>query len=726
MQQIEKNIAFLISQQFPAIFRESGPELVALIQEYYVFVETQENQSHYVARRLFEYRDISTTLESMLIFFQKKYMADLPFKQENIRIAVKNIVDLYRRKGTKAGIQMFFSAFYQEEVEIYYPSKQMFKPSNSQWRTGTYLQMFPNDRSFSSLSGIKYTYNDLIGRNITGSASKAKAAVNKVNFIQLNGISTAIIYLDSVQGTFTKYDDVESNIKGEVVLFGRMNGSLSEIEIDETLGSTTGNKIGDTYDVVSQYGINGTAIITDVSEEFTGEVLYTVADGGYGYSVENTRLLVSDQVIILNNPDLVVKIGERIGNTSGDAVVIGQNTSSIGVRTQGGTAFSTANLNDVINTLERGSSNIALPATISITSSNNSSPGLLSPDTGNQSDVRVNELENTSVISVITDVIGDFASVTLNSADYGMSGAGAEDVNTTIGDAFDLTVVTIGSIKSFANLNPGSDYINDVFVIAEDDLINTFDLKDQTITVLAIPAQLSVGDIIEEISSNIKGIVRSIDAVSFEITVTPYDYNGFSDISVDNNDIVINRITGSGGPLIVTGIGVDFNSKVFGENATIKARTQFAIGKITAAAVVNSGFGYTSGDTISLVEDGEVQAEGFAVASIQGKTAGFWGSLSSHINGFIADPTDPTDSNKQIYYDSNMRIQDSDFFQEYSYQIKSMLGTAQYEELLKQNVHLAGTKLFGEFSFKAKANGNTKQRFARVFNDDGISQSPLE
>jgi hypothetical protein len=77
------------------------------------------------------------------------------------------------------------------------------------------------------------------------------------------------------------------------------------------------------------------------------------------------------------------------------------------------------------------------------------------------------------------------------------------------------------------------------------------------------------------------------------------------------------------------------------------------------------------------------------------------------------------------YYNSAQKIQDSDFYQEYSYQIKSSLSKNEYEKLLKQNVHLAGTKMFGDFIYKIFIIGNTKARFVRFFNDDG-SGSPLD
>ena len=75
------------------------------------------------------------------------------------------------------------------------------------------------------------------------------------------------------------------------------------------------------------------------------------------------------------------------------------------------------------------------------------------------------------------------------------------------------------------------------------------------------------------------------------------------------------------------------------------------------------------------------------------------------------------------YSSAGMRIQDSNFYQEYSYQIKSTLDKSRYEKLLKENVHLAGTKMFGDFIYKYENTGTTKPRFIRFFNDDGYGSA---
>lgn len=716
--EVEKNIAFFVESHFPAIYRESGPELVQLVKDYYKFLETQSNQSLYVSRRFFEYKDVNTTLTSMLIYFQKKFLSELPLKENVIRFAVKNILDLYRRKGTPAGIELFFALFFQEyDVEITYPARYMLKVSNSKWRRGVYLQMFPNENSFVSKSNKTYTYFDLLARNITGSASQAKAAVGKINFFILNGILTPIIYIDEVQGNFQKYDDIYTKINGEVVAFGRVNGSLSSIEIDETYKGTVGNQVGDIVNVIAdQYGGGGKAIVTEVSTKFTGQVSYEVKDGGFGYTIANTRLLASNQALILNNTSLTFTPYERLQDTAGNqGIVTGQSISAVGVRMNPGQSFS---LSRPISTLDR-SPNITIPGISLVTAKNSTSPGALYPDTGDANNVIVESLTNVTTVNVITDVITPFVGVAINAPDYEvaapMSGtASPVNLSTPLNQAFDIQALQIGTIVNFKNIDPGEDYVNDVFTLAQDSVFSNFDRLPQIVT-FATPASASlfnIGEIVKEATTNIEAKVTAVNPGSGSISILPYSYNGFS----GNNVLKLN-----GDTFPVNTVQTDYNAKPYGENAVIESTTEFAVGRIKSVVVINSGFGYVDGDYVSLTDDtGEIQAKGTIQVDTQGVTGGYWADNSSHLNGYIEA------ANTQLsYFDSGMRIQDSDYYQEYSYLIRSTLNSAEYEKLLKENVHLAGTKMFGDFLFRDKIDSIVKPRFLRLFNDQGRG-SPLD
>ena len=823
--EIEKNISFFVEQQFPAIYKENGPELVELTRYYYKFLEDQTNQSLHVARRFFDYKDVDTTVQSLLIFFHKKFLADLPLDENIVPFLTKNILDLYRRKGTPAGIETFFSIFYNEyEIDITYPASKMLKVSNSKWRRGVYLQMFPNNNQFDSPTGDEYTYADLISRNIRGSVSGAKAAVSRINFILIDNTRTPIIYIDEVKGNFTRYDELITSIDGELIKFGRVNGSLTDVTIDEGAPRTSGNRIGDILNVRSEKGTGGKVIVSEVTDTISGEIVYELVDGGYGYTVDNTRLLVSTQTLLLNNSNLDFVEYETLRDSGGnEGIVLGQTIGAVGVYSEAGNSF---DLSRNIFAVDRDPLN-PLPVEL-ITPYNASSPGTQYADDTEPTSV-IADITDTTNIEAITDVINPFLSTTLNAADYEaaapMSGSASPvTINTPLDEAFDIQTLTIGRIERIRNILPGADYQTQVFAKVKDDVISAFGRHSQVLA-LAIPedARLFVkGERITEAATGLEAEITAIDTLSGSLSIIPFDYDGFT----GSNNI----IKANGDQFALGGISIDYDSNVLGDNAIMDADIDFAIGQIDAVNVVDSGFGYVE-NTIGYLEDddGNVKAQGLITQNTQGFTQGYWADFSSHLNGYqqeqiqadtpllptrtfaltglelvVGNPTTPPefttwgnslasdgfaylditkngsvsafdmswflaiaqgtpagsgpDDVPQAYYDrwndiiapslrqqawfefnpqlyeyvleydyfnSGMRIQDSDFYQEYSYLIKSTLPLDMYEKRLKDNVHLAGTKLFGDFVYKVEVLGGTKPRFLRLFNDDGRG-SPLD
>ena len=725
---VEKNIAFSIAQQFPAHYREHGAELVAMVEHYYKFVESEPNMGVYNTRRMFEYRDIATTLSEMVIYFQKKYMNGLPGIEDDTttKFVIRNIMDLYRRKGTEAGLTLFFRMFFEADVRISYPAKHMLKPSDSVWQTGVYLQMYPNNNNFSSAAGIAYEYKDLLSRNIYGSISKAKAIVDKINFVYLNGTLTPIIYISDPKGKFQRYDDIISRIAGEDVSFGRLNGSADSLEIDLDWGGTTGNNIGDILDIKSKYGKGGKAVVTELQAQFTGTVKYNIDDGGFGYTIPNTKLLASNQVIVLANEDFRFEVLEVLEDTAGNSgTVIGQNSVAVGVKMEPGDSFDVSRdistISRVVNfTLTEFNAVTEIGDIFTISALNDSSPGALYANTGVLTDVKVEELDNIESVTLITDIIGNFLNVPLNSADYNasppallpMSGTASPVVlATALEDAFDLTPFDIGTIKSFENINPGSDYVNDTFSIAVDEQMIAFERFEQVILVDNYSASFSVGDTINQPLTGTTGLITGIDGDLGALYVLPYSYYGFK-------TGVSDFFNHKGNAYDVLAVERNYTTKRFGENAIIRNETLFSQGRIAAAEIRNSGFGYVDKETVKLTNaDGINQAQATLRANSQGITSGFWGSQSSHINGYWTNP----DSNVFEYYDGKMKIQDSDFYQEYSYVIKSTIDISKYESVVKDTMHLAGSKMFGNFVYERVTGPKVSSNFRLTRKDDYIT-----
>lgn len=700
--QIEKLISHHIERQFPAIYREEGQELVQFVKEYYKFMETDTSQSVYNGRRMFEYRDIDSTLDRMLLFFKNKYLADLPFNDSTIRLVVKNILGLYRRKGTAGGLQLFFTLFYNEDIKLYYPAKNIFKPSDSEWKSGNYLQMSPNSGIFTStkVSNV-YTYADVVGKTIIGEASRARATVDKINFVILNNSFTPIIFVNDVTGSFIGSEGIICELDGVPINFGNMYGSFTKIDIDTNYKGTTGNEVGDPVTFTTNTdGMGASGLVTAVTENFTGVVSYNVVDGGWGYSINSTRLLVSNQIIFLDNTgskfDLLETLQDNYGNRG---IVIGQSDISLGVKMEPGYEFVQSNT-IVISTTDRDINvdiqDLSAGTTIRIVSKNETSPGFLYPDTANTSDVTaVISNSNTSLetVSLIFDVIYNFLNVSLDSANYNNSPAvipmsGNTDpvtIDTPLNTAFDLTPVEIGTIVRFDNINPGTDYVNDVFAIAYDARLALFSRRNQQITLETIPATLGVNS---EILQNGIG-AKVVSVIDNTITIRPYTYYGYtSELPIEFGGTTWN----------IAAISIDYNSQIAGFNSIIESKTEFAVGRISGVKIIDSGYGYIDKSIANIIDaNGVLAAQGTILAKDQGSTGGYWASLNSHLNGYVKTiAKDGVDE----YFISGKYVQDSNYYQEYSYEIMSKIDINDYEKSLKEITHVAGTKVFGKFNFE--------------------------
>lgn len=127
----------------------------------------------------------------------------------------------------------------------------------------------------------------------------------------------------------------------------------------------------------------------------------------------------------------------------------------------------------------------------------------------------------------------------------------------------------------------------------------------------------------------------------------------------------------------------DTNSRAVGDNATINTDVITSNGSISGLSIVASGFGYENNEGVNLVsEDGSRVATGKAKLIKQGIEEGYYAST----RGFL---------------DSNKYIHDGSYYQEYSYEVQAGVPFERYSEMLKQLLHVSGTKMFGKMSISS-------------------------
>ena len=293
--------------------------------------------------QLLDYMDVDQTIDAFFTQFKKAFMRTIPDSLAtgiNKRNLLKNIKDLYRAKGTKKGHQLFFRILLNEDADLYYPTKDMLRVSDGNWSDDTILRVYATNSTIlmedasdsageiyilmedgsqiineENVSGID-DLTKLIGQTITQAAvtdltilsggayfnqgfsviGKATAVVDSVFQYQLSGetITEFVLNPGSVDGTFVSghtisgADNTNDNLtiraKSDSIV-ASANTSASDYQTSQYFTTA------DSVTITSDTGNDASASITSVT---TGTIEEIIVDaGGTGYEI-------GDQLVVTN------------------------------------------------------------------------------------------------------------------------------------------------------------------------------------------------------------------------------------------------------------------------------------------------------------------------------------------------------------------------------------------------------------------------------------------
>jgi hypothetical protein len=153
-------------------------------------------------QQLLAYADVDNTIFDFLEEFRKSFMNAIPSNLAvDKRKIIKNIRELYRRKGTQEGIKLFIRILLDEEAEVFYPNTRMLRVSGGDWDKPTILRASPIGTPI---------HGELEGQTITGQTSGATARVEScATFVDPTDSATIVeITIGDINGTFTKDEEI--------------------------------------------------------------------------------------------------------------------------------------------------------------------------------------------------------------------------------------------------------------------------------------------------------------------------------------------------------------------------------------------------------------------------------------------------------------------------------------------------------------------------------------
>lgn len=246
-------ISDLVREQFPAFYLEEGPTFVAFIQAYYEWLQDPENPIG-AARTRYKEFDIDTTSTKFLEHYRKKYMWGLPPELlGNQRLLQKHILELYRSKGSQQAVRLLFRLLFNEEIDFYIPSYDIFKLSDNTWIEPHYLEVT------NTTNIVKF-----INKEIVGSTTGAKAIVESYQQRIVNNQISFILFVSNNIGEF---------LIGEVILTDGVDPLQSPI----IKGSVTGVEI-----IQSNPGFSVGDVVTATNGEFPVQLAITDTYTGSG------------------------------------------------------------------------------------------------------------------------------------------------------------------------------------------------------------------------------------------------------------------------------------------------------------------------------------------------------------------------------------------------------------------------------------------------------------
>lgn len=161
---VKAKVSTVVDKQVPEFIRDDHETMVKFLKAYYDFMELSSDPNSelpnpgYILRNIESVRDIDDTVDKFVDYLTNELMIDIPVTVlSDKRLLAKHIHQLYKTKGTEQSYELLFRILFNESIEIYYPSVDILRISDSAYNTNTVLKV------------VGFTGNpfNLIGQTIT-------------------------------------------------------------------------------------------------------------------------------------------------------------------------------------------------------------------------------------------------------------------------------------------------------------------------------------------------------------------------------------------------------------------------------------------------------------------------------------------------------------------------------------------------------------------------------
>lgn len=592
-------ISNLINSQVPFFVRNDHQTFVRFLEAYYEYLE-QDGKAVDRAKNLLSYQDIDTSVDQ---FTQELYNTFLKGIPEDIvadkNLLLKHIKDFYRARGTEKALRFLLNIVYgEQDVEFYYPKKDVLKVSDGKWYIQKSLRVSETSidgTSNNSLFGLE----KFIGLFVRGNTSGAVAAVERVDRFFEQGTQVDEIILTSIRGNFRNGETVFATFSEEGVnksITSNVFGGILNVVTLTNPGS--GYQVGQHPTIVNSTGTGGDIIIEEVS---TGNVQsIIVVEGGSGYRVSDSVLITGGGGSGANANVFVVLDDSSVHPNTYNIVI------SL-ISSEANTNISNA----IYSNLSNANANTRLVDALSTFVYSNTGP--------TRTVLVINKGDNYSSVPSLSVV-----------------------ANTRIRE--------LGILGSMSIIDGGTGYAN-----------------NDKIEFINVVGGYGSGGQANVVSVNGTGSIKTVKFIPVDGQIT--GGSGYSELFLPRANVITS--TGTGANIAVTSI--------LGTGAVLTSSNS-TIGAIQRLGILSRGLNYSGTANVDFTDlgDGLATAD---VSILEGTYSypGYYLNDDGHISGYNF-------------------LQDRDYYQNFSYVVKVKTSLERYRKVVKELLHPAGMKMFGQYT----------------------------
>jgi len=651
-------------------------------------------------QQLLNYSDPDHTISDFLSQMKEEFLNTIPTNTDpavDTRKLIKNIKSLYRAKGTDKAHKAFFKILFDEDSEVYKPTEDMLRLSAGQWSTQNFIRckqttgQLVNDPVF------------LVGQTITQANNPADATINVATAVVENitkfregtiEIIEVEINEETTTGTFVTGEEVTgtSNVDEDIEVKITVSQALSTALVTND-GSTI--TVGDEAVLTGGAGAGARIQVLDISGAGVTEVIVNVAGTGYQ----------EGDIITFSSGTAEAKVsivgGGFAPETGSVDIHVELETGTVTGGGSGDLEFETATTGLTTDKFLDSASTM-IDREVKIELENEVGHVLSEEDGGTQTAEREYILNQESEIDVPYDMEDD---------DHVVLEEATIDPDNYVGD------------KIIQQNATGNGNIDQVRMIASGSGYTT------------LPTATISGD-------RFIGLENATDSEIGDFSRIQFEDGGrvLSDIAFDGASATVIPFgidIGRATSLTIIEHGIDFTS------APTLAFPHYAILK-TVSSTITADETFTSnvsGATGTVVDFTAPLLKYTATTSSLdiGETVTFSGgttaiiSKSDPLTGTATIAANITTAGKYINQDGHIsegskKIQDSLYYQDYSYVIKVSQSINKWRDSLKRAVHPSGFYVTGEVNIQTQLAGGVRQPVGATLSQglfSGTSDSPI-